>query len=343
MSEYLRERKISELNENPINSTIYDENPKQLKELVDSIEKNGLLEPLVITENNMILSGHRRFNALKKIGMEYVECRIITDEIPNPTILLIEMNRHRRKSESEILREASVLEKEYSKLVKMGRPKKGEPKKEKYSTILKIAETLNMSQTKLKKLKSINSYDKELLKQVDMGILSVEKAYQQVRKKYIIPNANNERDAKSYDHKNFRSSMNRLLERYNPSVDVVMKLVNKRFGSVVFEKETRHSDEQPMKIIDKKDIKYLEVKKYNRTLLSRVDAGLISLTEAHNIIRSDMMNISEVKGKGTKSNKITFSQEFEIISKRYKPKIDDWIEEIKKQFPFTYKSKIKDK
>ena len=146
---------------------------------------------------------------------------------------------------------------------------------------------------------------------------------------------------------NLCNSSKKNLEGINTITDTTVKWYNvdctdEEEFSVVFEKETRHSDEQPMKIIDKKDIKYLEVKKYNRTLLSRVDAGLISLTEAHNIIRSDMMNISEVKGKGTKSNKITFSQEFEIISKRYKPKIDDWIEEIKKQFPFTYKSKIKD-
>ena len=49
----------------------------------------------------------------------------------------------------------------------------------------------------------------------------------------------------------------------------------------------------------------------------------------------------QFKGRGTKSTKITLEQEFEIIQKRYKPKIDDWIELLKKHFPFTYKDKIK--
>ena len=53
MSDYIRSRKLSKLKENPINSTIYDDNEKQMKELVESIKINGLLEPLVITESNL--------------------------------------------------------------------------------------------------------------------------------------------------------------------------------------------------------------------------------------------------------------------------------------------------
>ena len=121
-----------------------------------------------------------------------------------------------------------------------------------------------------------------------------------------------------------------------------MRLVNQRYGDVSFTKETTSSDDRPMEKLNRKDIKYAEVKKYNPTLLSKVKAGMISLTEAHNIIRSDMMNLSEVKGKGTKSNKTTFKTEFDIVSKRYKPSLDDWIEQLKQQFPYTYKDKIKE-
>jgi polyhydroxyalkanoate synthesis regulator phasin len=93
--------------------------------------------------------------------------------------------------------------------------------------------------------------------------------------------------------------------------------------------------------MSKKDIKLAEIKKHNPTLLSKVKSGDISLQEAHNIVQSEVMKVSEMKGQGTKSNKITLEQEFQIINKRYKPSLDEWIELLKKEFPFTHKDKIK--
>ena len=91
----------------------------------------------------------------------------------------------------------------------------------------------------------------------------------------------------------------------------------------------------------KRDIKEAEIKKHNPTLLLKVKSGELTLQDAYNIVMSEIMNVKEMKAKGTKSNKITFEEEFEIIQKRYKPSLDDWIELLKKQFPFTYKDKIK--
>ena len=92
----------------------------------------------------------------------------------------------------------------------------------------------------------------------------------------------------------------------------------------------------------KRDIKEAEIKKHNPTLLLKVKSGELTLQDAYNIVMSEKMNVKEMKAKGTKSNKITFEEEFEIIQKRYKPTLDDWIERLKHQFPFTYQNKIKD-
>ena len=94
--------------------------------------------------------------------------------------------------------------------------------------------------------------------------------------------------------------------------------------------------------MSKKDIKLAEIKKHNPTLLSKVKSGDISIQEAHNIVQSEVMKVSEMKGQGTKSNKLTLEEEVQIINKRYKPKIDDWVEVLKKEFPFTYQTRIKD-
>ena len=93
--------------------------------------------------------------------------------------------------------------------------------------------------------------------------------------------------------------------------------------------------------MSKKDLKLAEIKKHNPTLFSKVKSGDITVQEAYNITMSEIMNVKEMKGKGSKSNKISFEQEFEIINKRYKPSIDDWLELLKKQFPFTHQDKIK--
>lgn len=89
------------------------------------------------------------------------------------------------------------------------------------------------------------------------------------------------------------------------------------------------------------EIKELEIKKHNPTLLAKVKSGDLTLQEAHNLVMSEIMNLKEMKGAGTKSNKITLEQEFKLINKRYKPSIDDWIKLLKKEYPFTAPDKLK--
>ena len=93
--------------------------------------------------------------------------------------------------------------------------------------------------------------------------------------------------------------------------------------------------------LKKRDIKEAEIKKHNPTLLAKVKSGDLTLQEAYNIMMSEVMNVKEMKGKGTKSNKILFEEEVEIIQKRYKPTLEDWIEELKKLFPFTHQKHLK--
>ena len=217
--------KVSELKPNPINSTIYNNNPEALEELKNSIYENGLLEPITITKSKMVISGHRRLEALTQLGFETCECRITFFE--NTTIATIELNRYRFKTESEIVREAEVLKEEYTKFIKKGRPLKGEEKVGKSETITDVSKTLNVSTTKLKKLLSIKNYEPELLKKIDLGLVSVEGAYQIVRKKYIIPKTMG--DEKSYDNKNFRTQINRLMDKYNPPFEVMYQMMLKQY------------------------------------------------------------------------------------------------------------------
>jgi len=229
MSDYIIQMKVSELKPHPINSTIYKDNPDALKELIHSINLNGLLEPLVINRSNMVISGHRRLQALKEIGWEKCDCRL--SEYENEIIALIQLNSYRIKVESEIVREAELLKTEYSKQIKKGRPLKGEVRDGKNWSIVNVSEKLGVSTTKLKKLISIKKYEPSLLEKVDLGLISVEQAYQKVRLKYIV----GENDEK-YHNSNFKSSFNQLLKRYNPTFDMVFELLMKHYPN---EKENR--------------------------------------------------------------------------------------------------------
>ena len=58
----------------PINSEIYRDS--EVGDLVNSIDEVGLLQPNIVTPNNLIISGHRRFKSIQTLGWEMVECEI---------------------------------------------------------------------------------------------------------------------------------------------------------------------------------------------------------------------------------------------------------------------------
>ena len=213
MSDYVIRMDVEKINENPLNSMIYGYTPKQHQALKKSIELNGLLEPLTITRDNTLVSGHRRLKAIKEIGYDDVECRL--RDFDNVNVALVELNRTRVKTPTELLNESDLLKKEYSKMVKRGRPngsKNGKSSGGRNWTILNVADSLNTSTTTLKKLYSIRTYEPSLLESIDMGLVSVGKAYKIVREKHILSGKGGRPKTKS-----FSSEVISLIEKYKPS------------------------------------------------------------------------------------------------------------------------------
>ena len=211
MSDYIVRMDLEKINPHPLNEKIYGNDKVQQDELKKSIEMLGLLEPLTITKDNTLVSGHRRLQALKEIGWEDVDCRI--SEFENLTLSLVELNRYRKKTSKELLNEAHILKQEYQNVVKMGRPKKGESRNGKNWSIVNVSGKLGVSTTNLKKLMSIQKYSPDLLSKIDMGLISINKAYEIVRKKYIL-----KQDSKSQQN-NFDKDFKKLMKKYNLKVD----------------------------------------------------------------------------------------------------------------------------
>ncbi len=223
MSDYIIQMKVDELKPHPINETIYTDNPSALEELKHSIELNGLLEPITINKGNVVISGHRRMKACKEIGFDKVDCRL--SEFDNEIIAIVSLNTYRQKTPSELAKEAEILKTEYSKYQKIGRPKKGEKRTNNNWSIVSVSENLGCSTTKIKKLLSIKNYEPELLKKCDLGLISVEKAYQLVREKYIV-----DKGGVDYPTQKFKYQLKRLLNKYNPDMEDVLDLVSNHYS-----------------------------------------------------------------------------------------------------------------
>ncbi len=65
---------INQLKTCPINSEIYRDS--DVGDLVNSIGEVGLLQPIVVTPDNTIISGHRRFKAIQSLGWTRVEVEV---------------------------------------------------------------------------------------------------------------------------------------------------------------------------------------------------------------------------------------------------------------------------
>jgi hypothetical protein len=104
---------VQEIRPSPKNDKLYkriDPQDPDLMALVKSIRQHGVREPLVISSDGFIISGHRRFAAAKRAGLKTVPCRRehITHDDPTFVTLLREYNRQRVKSIDEIMREEIV-------------------------------------------------------------------------------------------------------------------------------------------------------------------------------------------------------------------------------------------
>jgi N6-adenosine-specific RNA methylase IME4 len=99
----------TKLKAHPLNIQIYrDAEPDD--GLLESVKANGILEPIVVTPDGTILSGHRRWRAALSLGLRDVPTReIIFDNELDEQERFIEFNHYRNKTFSQKMREAEKL------------------------------------------------------------------------------------------------------------------------------------------------------------------------------------------------------------------------------------------
>ena len=76
------------------------EEDDSLKELMESIEKAGLINPVIVREKNNkyeMISGHRRLKAYELLGKDEIEANIKELSDDEATIIMVDSNLHREK------------------------------------------------------------------------------------------------------------------------------------------------------------------------------------------------------------------------------------------------------
>ena len=212
---------IKELTPHPENNRIYSVH--DLSDLENSLLSYGQLEPIVITKNKTIISGHRRFTAMVNLGWKDVEVRYI--ETDNELITLVEHNRHRQKTASDILNESRVLEKELKELVGRGRNATKKRNGKRTTAVQEVAAKLGIGATSLKQLMSISNYEHDLVSKIDRKEITISAAYQQVRDQYIIPKSNKSKKPIDVFSKNFK----KLLKEEEPSMEKIHEVLKSQY------------------------------------------------------------------------------------------------------------------
>lgn len=105
--------KLSELTPHPRNKLIYGgkEDDEAFSELVNLIKEHGLRTRIIVNEEGMIISGHRRFNALKELGYEETECEVrhYDNEMEELRDLVVCNSGRRQKTRVQQLREGEAI------------------------------------------------------------------------------------------------------------------------------------------------------------------------------------------------------------------------------------------
>jgi len=95
------------LRPHPRNATVYGEADEGL---LESIRRSGIIQLIVITTDGIIIAGHRRWAAAKRLGLKTLPVNIFRhDDDLEVLVALVESNQDREKTNEQLGREADLL------------------------------------------------------------------------------------------------------------------------------------------------------------------------------------------------------------------------------------------
>ena len=94
----MQKLRVSELKEHPQNTYFFDDmEGEKWKEFLESVRTSGVIEPIICTQDKVIVSGHQRVKACEELGIEEVDCEVRIYENEDKVIKdLLETNVRQR-------------------------------------------------------------------------------------------------------------------------------------------------------------------------------------------------------------------------------------------------------
>ena len=204
---------LSQVHSHPLNETIYD--LSNIDDLVVSIGEVGLLTPVVVNQQYQLISGHRRIEAVRRLGWDEVDVEVIqTASEDEEKSLLVHFNKQRVKTSREIINEAETLRPLYA----VGQGKRSDltsVRPNKSSGRDALADAVGVSSSQLGKLLFIQKENSDFITAIDEGKLTVNQAYTHLSR------LKNERDAKTPSPKRKNQSTTESFVFHHKSSDLM--------------------------------------------------------------------------------------------------------------------------
>lgn len=177
---------IDELKPHPRNNEFFDDmTGEKWNEFLESIRTSGVIEPIVITTDMVIVSGHQRVRACKELGIPNIMCEIKTYKDEDSIIKdLLETNIRQRGdiggSAKKVGRRIKELERLYG--IEHGGDRKSKPNNSVLNNSQSdLATQLGISVDTLQNYKMLADMIPELEELMDTGIVSKSTALSMIR------------------------------------------------------------------------------------------------------------------------------------------------------------------
>ena len=99
--------KVIELEKITNGKNIRNERDEEINELAKSIEENGLINPIFVKRiaggKYEVIAGHRRFEAVKRLRLPYIECNIADDEKTEKDVLFTQIAENVQRKDMSAL------------------------------------------------------------------------------------------------------------------------------------------------------------------------------------------------------------------------------------------------
>lgn len=166
---------VNELKPHPRNNEFFDDmSGEKWQEFLDSIKARGVIEPIVITPDKVIVSGHQRVRACKELGIKTVMCDVHTYDNEDQILQdLIETNIRQR---GDVGGSAKKVGKRIKELERIYGVREGRPEKLPNNSVVKsqedIAAQMGISVDTLQNYKMMAEMIPELEDLMDTGIVT---------------------------------------------------------------------------------------------------------------------------------------------------------------------------